>query len=274
MAMVRRRTVAHGNRAQTVDFIALARCHWSHDLPQHDNLLVAALPRADRNRLLDQCESVNLLLSQVLCEPGEPTRHVYFPTDSFISLIAQIDGTHGLEVGMAGCEGMLGVQLALGLVREPLKALVQGAGAAWRIAALPFVAELERSAALRQVLQKYLYVLMAQRAASSACLRFHEISPRLARWLLMSQDRAHVDRFAMTQEFLAAMLGVRRVGVTAAAGDLLRRGLITYHRGELTVLDRVGLETAACGCYAADLEIYRRAMKPGAEAALRLQTSD
>lgn len=230
-------------------------------MPQNDNLLVAALPRADRIRLLDGCESVNLVLGQVLCEAGEPTRHIYFPTDSFISLIAQVDGIHALEVGMAGCEGMLGVQLALGVVREPLKALVQGPGAAWRMAAAPFAVELERSAALRQVLLKYLYVLMAQRAGSAACLRFHEIGPRLARWLLMSQDRAHVDRFPMTQEFLAMMLGVRRVGVTAAAGDLLRRGLITYHRGELTVLDRAGVEAAACSCFAADSEIYRRTMK-------------
>ena len=230
-------------------------------MPLHDNLLVAALPRADRIRLLCQCESVNLPLAQVLCEAGEPTRHVYFPTDSFISLIAQIDGTHGLEVGMAGHEGMLGVQLSLGVAREPLKALVQGAGAAWRMPCVPFRAELERSASLREILQKYLYVLMAQRASSEACLRFHEIGPRLARWLLMSQDRAHLDHFPMTQEFVSTMLGVRRVGVTAAAGDLLRRGLITYHRGELTVLDRPGLELAACSCYAADLVVYSRTMK-------------
>lgn len=230
-------------------------------MPQHDNLLVAALPPTDRTRLLGQCESVNLLLAQVLCEAGEPTHHVYFPTESFISLIEQIDGTHGLEVGMAGSEGMLGVQLALGVAREPLKALVQGAGAALRMAAAPFCVELERSAALRNVMQKYVYVLMAQRAASAACLRFHEISPRLARWLLMSQDRAHDDCFPMTQEFLSSMLGVRRVGITTAAGDLLRRGLITYHRGELTVLDRAGLEAAACSCFAADQNLYRRTMK-------------
>lgn len=230
-------------------------------MPQHDNLLIAALPRSDRARLLGQCESVKLLLSQVLCEPGEPTRHVYFPTDSFISLIAEVDGTHGLEVGMAGREGMLGVQMALGVAREPLKALVQGPGATLRIAAAPFGIELERSAALRQVLQKYLYVLMAQRAASAACLRFHEISPRLARWLLMSQDRALGDTFPMTQEFMASMLGVRRVGITGAASDLLRCGLITYHRGQLTVLDRAGLEAVACSCFAADQEIYRRTMK-------------
>jgi CRP-like cAMP-binding protein len=230
-------------------------------LPQQDNLLVAALPRADRTRLLDGCEPVELVLSEILCEAGEPTRHVYFPANSFVSLIAQVDNGHGLEVGMAGREGMLGVHLALGVSREPLKALVQGAGVAWRMAAAPFSAELARSTPLRELLHRYLYVLMVQRAASEACLRFHEIGPRLARWLLMSQDRARVDSFPMTQEFLATMLGVRRVGITAAAGELSRRGLITYHRGELTVLDRAGLQSAACGCYAADLASYRQTMK-------------
>ena len=230
-------------------------------MPPHDNLILASLPRADRDRLLAQCESVHLRLAQVLCEPGQPTRHVYFPTNSFVSLMAQIDDKHGLEVGMAGREGMLGVQLALGVAREPLKALVQGAGAAWRMASVLFQAELERSTALRQRLNEYVYVLMAQRATSEACLRFHEIGPRLSRWLLMSQDRAHADSFPMTQELVATMLGVRRVGVTAAAGDLQRRGFISYHRGTLAVLDRPGLEAAACSCYANDLAVYRQAMK-------------
>jgi len=228
---------------------------------RNQNLLIATLPRGDRLQLLSQCESINLPLAQVLCEPGETTRHVYFPIDSFISLITQIDDTRRLEVGMAGREGMLGVQLALGVARAPLRAMVQGAGAAWRMDATSFGDAIERSTALRHVLQKYVYVLMAQLSTSAACLRFHAIGPRLARWLLMSQDRAHADRFPVTQEFLAKMLGVRRVGVTTAAGDLLRRGLITYHRGELTVLDRAGLEAAACSCFATDLETYQRTMK-------------
>ena len=131
---------------------------------------------------------------------------------------------------------------------------------AWRVAAGPFRRELLRSAALRHRLQRYLCVLMEQRANSAACLRFHEIGPRLSRWLLMSQDRAHSNEFPMTQEFVATMLGVRRVGVTAAAGALQRLGLIEYHRGALTVLDRPGLEAASCSCYAAGERAYQQIM--------------
>jgi CRP-like cAMP-binding protein len=247
---------------------AAAHCTASHDpaaspggfLHSHENQLIAALPRADRSRLLGLCEPVHLVLAQVLCLPGQITRHVYFPTDSFISLIAQVDEQHGLEVGMAGVEGMLGVHVALGVRREPLKALVQGAGAAWRMTASAFRDELTRSAPLQQRLQRYVSVLMAQRATAAACLRFHEIGPRLSRWLLMSQDRAHADQFPLTQEFVASMLGVRRVGVTAAAGALQRRGLIRYHRGELTVVDRPGLLAASCSCYATDLQVYEQAL--------------
>jgi CRP-like cAMP-binding protein len=146
--------------------------------------------------------------------------------------------------------------VALGVATQPLRALVQGPGVAWRIGVVAFRSELARSPALQRGLHRYLYVLMAQLAASAACLRYHLIGPRLARWLLMSQDRAHADRFHVTHEFLAYMLGVRRVGVTAAASALQRRGLIAYHRGDLTVLDRPGLEAAACGCYAAHRRAY------------------
>jgi CRP-like cAMP-binding protein len=225
-------------------------------LDRAENDLIELLPRADRVRLLAACVPVQLVLSDVLCDAGLPTRHVYFPTDGFISLVASIDGSPGLEVGMVGREGMLGAQLALGVATTPLKALVQGSGTAWRIGNAAFRRELARSAALRRTLDRYLYVLMAQLATSSACLRFHPIGPRLARWLLMSHDRAHVDSFHVTQEFLAFMLGVRRVGITIAAGGLQRDGLISYHRGELTVVDRAGLEAAACGCYAADRKVY------------------
>ena len=220
------------------------------------NDLIEALPRSDRRRLLAISEPVYLVLSEILCEPTDAIQHVYFPTDGFISLITPMAGHPGLEVGMVGREGMVGAHLALGVVASPLRALVQGSGAAWRVPAADFRIELARSAALQRGLNRYVYVLMAQLATSAACQRFHPIGPRLARRLLMSQDRAAADTFHVTQEFLAYMLGVRRVGVTAAASAMHRSGLIEYKRGELTVLDRPGLEAAACSCYHADQQSY------------------
>ena len=220
------------------------------------NHLIDLLPRKDRLRFIDACEHIELPLAQVLCEPGKPTKYVYFPTEGFISLIAVVKGSPGVEVGMVGREGMLGVQLALGVATAPLHALVQGSGTAWRIGTKAFKAELAASPQLQSELHRYLYVLMAQLAESAACVRFHQIGPRLARWLLMSQDRSQTNTFEVTQEFLAYMLGVRRVGITAAAGALQKSGLISYSRGKLTVLNRKGLEHAACGCYEADQKTY------------------
>ncbi|MCE9661092.1 MAG: Crp/Fnr family transcriptional regulator [Burkholderiales bacterium] len=220
------------------------------------NHLMNGLPQRDRARLLALCTAHELILSEVICEPGEPMSHVYFPTEGFISLLTVAAGTHGLEVGMVGSEGMLGSHVVLGVATAPLRALVQGAGSALRIEWRACRAELARSPALQRALGRYVYVLMAQHASSAACLRFHAIGPRLARWLLMSQDRARSATFPITQEFLAYMLGVRRVGVTEAAGALQQAGLIEYHRGALTVRDRDGLEAAACTCYAADRLAY------------------
>ena len=225
------------------------------------NALIERLPRKDRLRVLAAAEPVELVLSEVLNDPGTPTRHVYFPTEGFISLVARIDGSPGVEVGMVGREGMLGAQLALGVATAPLHALVQGAGRAWRIGAAAFKKELALSPALQRQLSGYLYVLMAQMSTSAGCLRFHQIGPRLARWLLMMHDRSGSDRFIVTQEFLAYMLGVRRVGITHAAGKLQASGLIEYHRGHFTVKDRSGLEQAACGCYAADRRSYAVVLK-------------
>lgn len=224
------------------------------------NHLIELLPRRERVRLLSLCAPVQLVLANVLCEPGKPVRDVYFPTESFISLITLLDGHAGLEVGMVGHEGMLGAELALGVTTSSLRALVQGSGAAWRMSATVFRQELASSEALQKIASRYLFVRLSQLASSSACLRFHLIGPRLARWLLMSHDRAQSNSFRVTQEFLAYMLGVRRVGVTAAASSLQRSGLIEYHRGELTIVDRKGLEAAACGCYRSEQLAYSQVL--------------
>ncbi|MCB4364616.1 Crp/Fnr family transcriptional regulator [Hydrogenophaga taeniospiralis] len=217
-----------------------------------DNLLLQQLPNAARRHLIDQCEPFELVLSAELSVRGEPLSHAYFPLEGFISLVIDVDHYPALEVGMVGREAMLGSELVLGLAKTPWRALVQGAGNSWRIGAEALRAELASSPALLQVLQTSLLVRLHQQTLASACERFHEIGPRLARWLLMSQDRAQADSFHVTQEFMALMLGVRRVGVTVAAGEFQSSGFIAYHRGELTVLNRAALEEQACSCYAAD----------------------
>jgi CRP-like cAMP-binding protein len=221
-----------------------------------ENLLLAALPAADCRRLLANRDPVDLVESDTLIEVGDVVRHAYFPIDSFISLIAPVDGGSQLEVGLVGNEGMVGTSLALGVRVAPLRALVQGAGLAWKIEAAALSRELARSPALRRVVQRYLYVSLSQIAQTAACTRYHFLEPRLARWLLMTRDRAHSDKFHITHEFLAYMLGVRRVGVTRAASALQRRELIHYTRGRLEILDVPGLEASACACYATAKATY------------------
>jgi CRP-like cAMP-binding protein len=229
-------------------------------LPTDQNHLIESLPSTSRSRLLAICEPVELALGEILGEVDMPTQYVYFPTVGFISLVAAVKGRPTLEVGMVGREGMLGTQLVLGVESAPLHAVVQGAGAAWRIGASGFSKELARSPALQRGLNRYVFVTMTQLASSAFCLRFHQIGQRLARWLLMTQDRAHSDSFRITHEFLAYMLGVRRVGITTAACVLQREGLIEYSRGKIQVLNRRGLKASACSCYAADRDAYLKVL--------------
>jgi CRP-like cAMP-binding protein len=222
------------------------------------NRLLAALPRRESQRLLKACSAVELEVGEVLYVPDAPIRYAYFPTDCFISLVIPVDATANLEVGMIGNEGMLGSPLILGVNVSPLRARVQGAGPAWRLSAVAFARELSHSLALRHTLHRYLQVQMSQLAQAAACARYHVVEERLARLLLMTQDRAQEDDFHVTHEFLALMLGVRRVGITKAASALQKRKLIHYHRGTVTVLDRAGMEAASCSCYQADRDTYDR----------------
>jgi len=230
------------------------------------NLLLGGLPAADRQRLTGDRAPVDLTFSETLSEPGDRIRHVFFPIDSFVSLIAPGEGRAQLEIGLVGNEGMLGVPLLLGVDVSPLRALVQGAGRAWRLDAATFLREVAANEGLRAALNRYLYVFLAQTMQSATCASFHPVEARLARWLLMTRDRAHSDQFHVTHEFLAYMLGVRRVGVTSAAIALQQRKLIRYTRGDMKVLDVRGLEAAACACYQIDKKIYSRILrKKGAE---------
>ena len=222
------------------------------------NRLLDALPAGDQKRILAACETVELGFAEVLYTPGKSVQHVYFPVRGFISLIMPVDAISSLEVGLIGDEGMFGISLALGVDVSPVRAVVQGAGSALRLEAAAFRRELERSKSLVRLIGRYAYVQLSQLAQAAACTRFHLVEARLARWLLMTQDRAHAPAFHITQEFLALMLGVRRVGVTKAASALQRRSLIHYSRGNISILDRRGLKAASCGCYKADVESYDR----------------
>ena len=224
------------------------------------NRLLAALPHKDYRQFVAACEPIELVFADILLERGARIQHVYFPTGGFISLINPIDDHAALEVGMIGNEGMLGATLTLGVDVSPLHALVQGSGPAWRMSAAPFRRKLDDSIPLQRGLKRYLYVMMSQLAQTAACTRFHVVDARLARWLLMTQDRAHSDTFHLTQEFLGHMLGVRRVGVTKAATSLQKLKIISYSRGDITILNRAGLEAAACECYRTDSQTYERVL--------------
>jgi CRP-like cAMP-binding protein len=213
------------------------------------NQVLASISPREYRRLRVQLEPTVLKFGQVLYEPGEPIRFVYFPIDCLISLLTAVDKRRTLEVGMVGNEGMAGMPFILGVGISGVRALVQGAGGALRMPSDRFRVEFDRNRSLQQSLFRYTYALMAQISQTAACNRFHEAEARLARWLLMTRDRVGRDEFPLTHQFLAHMLGLRRVGITQAAGTLRRRNLIGYHRGRIRIRDAKGLEAACCSCY-------------------------
>ncbi len=200
---------------------------------------------------------VSLTFGDILQEV-EPIRHVYFPVDCLVSLFAQLADRPVVEVGLVGSEGMVGVPLALGVRSSPVQALVQGSGTALRMKAASFEREFRRNGALQAGVYRYIHLLMGQFSQTAACNALHAIEARCARWLLMTRDGVKSDEFDLTHEFLARMLGVRRVGVTVAAGDLQRQGLIEYSRGHITILDAEKLEERACECYRVVRTLYEK----------------
>jgi CRP-like cAMP-binding protein len=223
------------------------------------NSLLAALPRSHYRLLLAHLEPVAVTFGEVLYRPGEPIQYVYFPTDSLVSLLTLVDGHMALEIGLVGREGMLGIPLVLGTNDSPVRALVQGSGTALRMKSAHFLAKFKQSAPLQKEIHRYIHERMVQITQTAACNRFHLVEARLARWLLMTRDRVRSDQFRLTQELLGCMLGVLRVAVTKAASALQRRKLISYRRGEISILDGQGLEAAACRCYQVVKNVPERA---------------
>jgi CRP-like cAMP-binding protein len=218
-------------------------------VPPMNNLL-RALPKTEIGRVLAKCRPVGLDHGHILCDAGERIRHVYFVNTGIISLLART-AHGGTEVGMVGYEGATGISLALGIPVSPVRLLVQSAGTAMRMNATHFRGIARDSPALQRALNHYLHDFIVQLTQTAACNRFHRIESRLARWLLMTQDRMRSDEFRLTHSFLADTLGVRRVGITRIAHQLQRHELIRYRRGHVVVIDRAGLRKIACECYRA-----------------------
>ena len=213
------------------------------------NSLLAVLPRKGCQRLLSRLESVTLKFGDVLYRPREAIKHVYFPIDCLVSLLTLVEGRRALEVGLVGREGMLGIPLALGVRDSPVRALVQGSGTALRMKSALFLNEFRHNVPLQRAVNRYVYDMLVQITQTAVCNRFHHVEARLARWLLMTRDRVCTNQFRLTQDMLAGMLGVLRVAVTKAARNLQERKVITYSRGEISILDSTALEAAACPCY-------------------------
>jgi CRP-like cAMP-binding protein len=217
--------------------------------PQQNHLL-AALSDAERERIYPHLQLVAMPLGKVLYEPGEPLRHVYFPADCIVSLLYVMENGASAEISVVGNEGLVGIALFMGGETTPSRAIVQSAGHAYRLIGQRLKDEFHRSGAMQLLMLRYTQALITQMAQTAVCNRHHTVDQQLCRWLLLSLDRLESNRLTMTQELIANMLGVRREGVTEAAGKLQQAGVIKYSRGQITVLDRPQLEAMCCECYA------------------------
>ena len=222
------------------------------------NQLLAALPPADLARISDKIEAVPMPLGHVLYESGDQLQHVYFPTNSIISLLYVMEDGSSAEIAIVGSEGIVGISLFMGGETTPSRAIVQSAGQAFRVSSKLLKTEFHRAGPLQDVLLRYTQALITQMSQTAVCNRHHSVEQQLCRWLLMSLDRLGSTELSMTQKLIADMLGVRREGVTEAAGKLQKLGLIEYSRGRIVVLDRAGVERHACECYQVVKREYTR----------------
>lgn len=225
-----------------------------------NNLLLGSLGVRERHALLPDDEPVKLHAGTRVMTAGQRLAHVYFPIDCAISLLIEATDQPLLEVGLIGREGMLGVPLILGGGQSSVSGFVQTPGLAWRIEAARFGRCINESERLRRRMHRYVHVHMTQLTEAAACKHFHNLGERLARWLLMSADRLQSSDLTLTHEYLSNVLGVRRAGTTLAARGLQKRGLIDYARGHIALIDRAGLESAACPCYAREKKLYEHLM--------------
>ncbi|MFM9904621.1 MAG: Crp/Fnr family transcriptional regulator [Pyrinomonadaceae bacterium] len=213
------------------------------------NRLLAALPEKDYKHCFEKLERVDLVYRETIYETAALIKHVFFPESGIVSLLSTVEEKSTLEVGIVGSEGMLGLPVFLGVKTSNNLALVQGEGVALRMTTADFLAECANSDEMSRILKRFTHSLMAQTAQSAACNRYHPIEARMARWLLMTHDRMRTGKFEITQEFLSNMVGVRREAVNKAARELQHRGLISYNRGKLLILDLKGLRDVTCDCY-------------------------
>jgi CRP-like cAMP-binding protein len=221
----------------------------SRDANRPENRLLAALPTEEYQRLLPHIEFVTLTAKQVLHIPGEPVEYVYFPCTGIVSLVNILENGTTIELSLVGNEGMVGIQAFLGDNTMPHQAMSQVSGRSGRIPVLPFKTECDRKETLHNLLLRYTRFLLIETAQGTACNSIHTIDSRLARWLLAASDRLQSNELALTQDLIAQMLGIRRAGVTVAAGTFQQAGMIRYHRGEITILNRDSLKAIACECY-------------------------